>query len=116
MNKKFELILTDQNFVKYQLDINKILMEYIKNVDKKAIDEIVNNAQNVKTIIEIIKKYLAYYIFLTICAFYKDRKEIFINNIIEFSKNQPSYNFKIDDFFTSDSNSEIIKYFDLINH
>ena len=116
LNEKFMSMLNDQNFVKFQLEINKILMEYVKKIDRNSIDEIVNNAENVKTIIEIIKKYLAYYIFFTICAFYKHRKEIFINNVIEFSKNQPSYNFKIDNFFTSDSNSEIIKYFDLIKN
>lgn len=116
LNEKITAMLNDQNFVKYQLEINKILMEYIKNIDKKSIDEISDNPENIKTLTEIIKKYLAYYIFFTICASYKSKKEIFINNVIEFSKNQPSYNFKIDNFFNSDSNSEIIKYYDTIKN
>ena len=113
-NKEFLKIINEINFIKYQIEINKILIDYEKSIDKKDIEEIVTRKENIKTIIEIIKKYLGYYVFLTIAFFYKGKIETFINNTIEFFKNQPSYNFKIDNFFNSESNSNIIKFNELI--
>lgn len=102
------------NFVKYQSDINKILSNYIKNIDKTEINSVIQDPENTKKIIEIIKRYIAYYIFLLVAFFYKAKPDIFINNIVEFTKNQPNFNFKIENFFNSESNSIIIKFFELI--
>ena len=95
-NKEFHKLLNENNFVKYQLDINKWLSNYLKNINETEIFDIVQNQSNVNNIIEIIKRYLAYYIFLYIGFFYKGKKDTYINNVIEFSKNQSGFNFKIE--------------------
>ena len=41
---------------------------------------------------------------------------MFINNIIEFSKNQPGFNYKVDNFFNSDSNGIVIRFYSLIKN
>src|SRR5271154_4112765 len=81
-NKDFLKISTEPNFVKYQKLINNILTDYFKNIDKKEISEIITNQDNIVTIIEIIKRYICYYLFLTIGFFYETKRETFINNII----------------------------------
>lgn len=112
VSKYFEEI----NFVKHQLEINKIFSDYIKNIDKEEINNILNDVENTNKIIEIIKRYIAYYIFMTFAFFYKSKYETYINNIIEFSKNQPGFNFRIDNFFNSESNGIIIRFFSLIKN
>src|SRR3990167_3059770 len=87
-NKVFRQIIKELNFVKYQLEINNILRNYIAKIDTKEIQEITNNTDNTAKIVEIIRRYLAYYIFLAIGYFYNGRKETYINNIVEFTKNQ----------------------------
>ena len=114
--KEFNKILKEANFVKYQLDINKILISYEKSIDQKELNKLITNADNVNSITKIIKKYLAYYVFLIIGFHYQNKLETYINNIIEFSKNQASFNFKIENFFNSESNSNIIRFFNMIKN
>lgn len=103
-------IIKDDNFVKYQKDINQILSSYIELINKKDIEELVPDADNVNIIIEIIKRYLGYYTFMVIGFFYSGKKETYINNVIEFTKNQPSFKLRIDGFFNSENNSNIIRF------
>ena len=107
-------ILDEVNFIKYQIDINKIMTTYVSTIDETFIRDIVTSQENVNIVIDIIKRYIAYYIFLTIGFYYKHKKDMFINNVIEFSKNQPSFNFRVDNFFNGESNSNIIRLYDLI--
>ena len=72
-----------------------------------------NNEDNTEKLIELIKKYIAYYTILTIGFFYKGKYELFMNNVIEFSKNQHGFNLKIDNFFNSESNSLVFKFYQL---
>lgn len=113
-NKLFTKIIQESNFVKYQKDINAIMIEYINSINTEQIRELVKNSDSIHTITETIKRYIAIYLFLMIGFNYKGKDDTFINNIVEFSKNQPEYNYKIDKFFNSESNSQIIKYFILI--
>jgi hypothetical protein len=113
-NKMFIKIFQESNFVKYQKEINAIMIEYINGINTEQIRELVKNSDSIHTITETIKRYVAVYLFLLIGINYKGRDDTFINNIVEFSKNQPEYNYKIDKFFNSESNSQIIKYFTLI--
>ena len=112
VSKYFEEV----NFVKYQLEINKIFMDYIKNINIKEINDILKDEDNTKKLIELIKKYLAYYIFMTYAFFYSVKIETYINNIVEFSKNQPGFNYRIDNFFNSESNGFVIKFYSLIKN
>lgn len=116
LKKETDVFFRETNFVKYQLEINKLFINYIKQIDKNEINKILNDEDNTNKIIEIIKKYIAYYTFMSIAFFYKDKIEMFINNIIEFSKNQPGFNFKIINFFNSESNSTVIKFYYLIKN
>jgi hypothetical protein len=113
-NNVLEKIEKEQNFVKYQLKINQTIEDFLKTIKETDIRKIVNNVDNVKRIIEIIKRYTAYYIFLSIGYFYKWDKQIYINNLIEFTLNQTRFDFKIENFFNSENNNMVIKFFDLI--
>lgn len=115
-NKKLHNILTEVNFVKYQLDINNILSEYIKKLNLVDIKKTVLDVNNVTHIVNIIKRYISYYIFLSIGYFYDGKNDTYINNIIEFSKNQPTFKFKVPNLFNSENNAKIIKYYILIKH
>lgn len=106
----FSKIIEDSNFVKFQLEINKILLTYEKEINTTEISDIVNTEESNTMIINIIKRYLSYYIFLMIGITYKGKNETFINNLLEFSKLQGSYKYKVANFFNSDSNSLIIKF------
>ena len=108
-SKDFNKILQEINFVKYQKLINKILIDANKMIDKKEILKIIKVEENVPVIVEIIKKYLAIYLFLMIGIFFKGKKETFINNVVEFTKNQSSFDHRIDNFFNSESNGVLIK-------
>jgi hypothetical protein len=115
-NKDITKILSEINFVKYQLDINKLLVEYQQTINDKELYAVLNNEDNVLVIINMIKRYVAYYLFLTIGFHYNGKKETYINNILEFSKNQPSFNYKVTNFFNSQSNSNVIRFFSIIKN
>lgn len=115
-NKDFVKIIKESNFVKFQPEINKILIEYVSEISEKEIYDIVQNQDNVVVIIEIIKKYISYYFFLTIGFFYSGKQDTFINNIIEISRNQPTFQFKVENFFNSENNSNVIKFFAMIHN
>ena len=115
-NKDFIKITKESNFVKYQELLNKILIGYDKYIDKKKLNKIIRNPNNVNTIINILKKYIGYYVFLYIGFLYKDKRDTYINNVIEFSKNQHNFDYRITNFFNSESNSNIIRFFILIKN
>lgn len=109
-------IFKEPNFVKYQAEINNIVKRYVGTIDLKDIKELVKSNEAINTISEIIKRYVFCYLFLTIGFNYQSKSDTFINNIVEFTKNQPEHNFKIDNFFNSESNALIIKYNTMINN
>ena len=110
----YDKIMKDVNFIKYQKDINNILNIYSKILSDKEIYSFVTKNNNVIYIKNIINKYLAYYLFITIGINYKGNIKQFNNNIVEFNRNQSNYSISIDDFFNSESNSNIIKIIYLI--
>lgn len=114
--KEFPNIIKESNFIKYQPQINSLLLNYSKSINEKDITSIINNQDSVSTVTEMIKRYICYYFFLSVGFFYKNKLETFINNVIEFSKNQPSFKFKVDNFFTSETNANIIKYLTTIKY
>lgn len=116
VQKEFSGFLEEPNFVKYQLQINKHFGNYFDKISTKEINEILKDEDNTQKLINILKKYIAYYVFMYIGFFYKGKRDTYINNVIEFSKNQPGFNLRIDNFFNSDSNSIVIKYYVLIRN
>jgi hypothetical protein len=109
-------IIGEVNFVKFQKEINQILIDYTKTINISEIRELVKNEDTVQIIVNIIKRYISIYLFLTIGTFYKGKEDTFINNIVEFTKNQAGYGFKVENFFNSENNAAIVKYYSLIGN
>jgi len=116
LDKKAMKMFEEINFIKYQLDINNLLNGYFETIDKEDIIKILQDEINTQKMIDFIKKYIMYYTFATFAFYYKGKQDTFINNIIEFSKNQPKFNFKIENFFNSESNATTISMYILIKH
>lgn len=109
-------IFSEPNFVKYQKEINQIIINFTKSINLSEIKELVKSNDAVHAISEAIKRYVAFYLFLTIGFNYSSKDETYINNVVEFTKNQPEHNFKIDNFFSSESNALLIKYNTMIKN
>jgi len=106
-------ILNEQNFVKYQKDINNLINVYVTGI-KNDIRTLIIGEDNVNVVYNIVKKYLFYYIFMYIGFFYEEKDDIYMSNIVEFSKNQTQYGEKIINFFNTESNSISIKFYTMI--
>ena len=115
-DKTIKKINNDINFIKYQNEINDLIEKYIKTLPQKKINDIVKKEKSKEYIFNIIKKFLFIYVFLNISINYKGTLNNFINNILEFSKNQINFKIKITNFFNSESNSILIEYFNIINN
>jgi hypothetical protein len=107
-------LITEQNLVKYQKDINTSMELLFTLISQEEIKKLVNKDLNVLLLNNVIKKYIAYFIFLFIGIFSKSKIETFNNNLVEFSRNQTNYSIKINNFFNSESNSIIIKLISFI--
>jgi hypothetical protein len=118
--KVFERFSEDQNFVKYMNDIIDIIKLFIQELNIKEIENLINSKSHSKYIVEIIKRYCAFYIYLGIAYHYKGDRDLFITNIVETSKNIKDSTFNINNFYNSENNSKIIVMFsiikDIINH
>ena len=112
---EFKKLIKEVNFVKYQTQINNIIEFGQSLIPSDKINKLVSKKQNVILINEIISKFLCYYLFIMIGINYNGKIELFNNNIIELSRNQVNYSVKIDNFFNTESNSNIIKTINLIN-
>ena len=110
-NKKIDKLKDELNFIKSQKDINMFIGDYIKTIPTSEITSIVKKGDSYISIFDTLQRYIVLYVFLTIGMFYKGKADVFINNLIEFSRNQSEYPLKIDNFFNSDSNSQVIKLF-----
>ena len=110
----FLKIANDISFTKHQKEINDILSAFIKTINKKEIKDIVNSDSNVNTVINVISRHISYYLFLTLGYDYKGSDNSYISNVIDFTKNQSKFELKITNFFNIDSNTIIIKYFNII--
>ena len=111
----FSALVKEQNFVKFQKKINKILEFAMELISQKDVNKIVTKNNNVLLINNLVSKYLGYYLFILMGINYGGKIELFNNNLIEFSRNQASYGVKINNFFNSESNSGVIKTINLIN-
>lgn len=113
-NKKIEQIVKELNFVKFQSDINDILKKYISSLNMNELLDNVTNKDILNKFTEVVKKYITIYVFLFIGFSYKGTSTMYANNIIEFSKNQPEFGFKIENFFNSESNAFVVELYGFI--
>lgn len=111
--KMLKSIINEKDFVKYQADINELLLDFFNKYDINTINNIVKNEISINMIMNTVKRYIALYLLLFIAVKYQGNKNMFINNLIEISRNQSSYKFNVNNFFNSEHNSLIIKYYEL---
>lgn len=111
---KFNNLIKEKKFIKHQKQINKLIDYSNSLIQDNDLNKIVSMNSNVFAIRNVILKYLCYYLFILIGIYYADTIELFNNNLIEFSRNQINYSIKIDNFFNTDSNYNIIKIINLI--
>ena len=107
--KFFIKIKTETNFVKFQNMIIETIKKFISN--KYFVKLKQKWKDNYDEIIDIIKRYCAFYIYLGIAFFYIGDRDLFITNILETTRDQKNSSFIIKNFFNSENNSKIIKYF-----
>jgi len=110
-NKIYNELLKEKNFVRFQ----KKIISFIEDFMQKKQDTIKFD-KGASFIKQSIKTYLYYYFFIGLSYSYKGGRDTFITNLIEISKNQAKSKVSIKDFFTSESNSKIIKYYSIIKN
>ena len=102
------------NFIEYRDSINKFISDFTDNIDVIPIQEIIADKKNILKIIDIIKRYIAYYYFLFLAYYYSGTISEFRNNLIQYSKFQETSTFNIRNFFDTENNYQVIKYFKII--
>ena len=58
------------NYVEYHSQINTFIQEFMGTINIGEIQKLINNKENLIRILDIIKKYVAYYYFLSIAYYY----------------------------------------------
>ena len=110
-NDAIKKMFGKSDFIIYQTQIYDLMLNFVAlNIDKEEIKKLVKNNDTTYQIINSLKRYIAFYIFLLIGFYYTDKEETYINNIVEFSKNQYQSEYKIEQFFNSENNALLIKY------
>lgn len=106
-SKTFANILKVSNFSSKYESIIKLLDEQIKSTDFSEVKKILVDNKTSKIVIDILKSYIAYYIFVGIGYFYEDDINTYKNNVIEMSNMINKNMIDIPSFFTSQSNANI---------
>lgn len=114
-SKIYSEILREKNFVRFQQKMISFIEDFMTKHEKEI--NLKDKKENINNYVkQSIKTYLYYYFFIGLCYDYNGGRDTFITNIIEISKNQAKSKVSIKDFFTSDSNSRIIKYYGIIKN
>jgi hypothetical protein len=112
---KYDLLFKTKDYSKYQKELNDML-EFSENfISNDEVNKLVSKNSNVLLIKNVMLKYLSYYLYILIGLNYENKIEDFNNNLIEITNSQTKYSVKIDNFFNSESNSNIIKIVNLLN-
>lgn len=102
------------NYVEYRDKINAFIQKFVDGIDTNPIKELINNKENLDRIMSIVKRYVAYYYFLSIAYHYTGTIKDYINNLIQYSKLQENTTFNIRNFFDTENNSQLIHYYKII--
>lgn len=102
------------NYVEYRDKINKFIQNFMTSIDITPIQKLINNKENLLRILDIIKRYIAYYYFLSIAYYYTGTLKDFRNNLIQYSKMQENSTFTIKNFFDTENNYQIINFYRII--
>lgn len=112
----FEKTLLDNNFVKFQNNILKYIKTFVDTISRKQILDIIKKESYVDAILNIIKRYCGFYIYLGIAYYYKGNRDLFITNMVEISRFQKDAIYQIPNFFNSENNSKIITFYNDIKN
>jgi hypothetical protein len=115
-DKTFQMIVESKkiNFVEYRDKINLSIQQFIETINITEIQKIITSKENLVQIVNIIKRYVAYYYFLSLAFYYSGTIKDFRNNLIQYSKLQETSTFTIKNFFDTENNYQLIKFFKLI--
>ena len=102
------------NYVEYRENINDFLANFMKTIDVNPIKQLINDEANLIRILDIIKRYVAYYYFLSLAFYYVGTIKEFRNNLIQYSKLQENSTFTIRNFFDTENNYQIIHFYQII--
>lgn len=104
------IIEKKKNFVEFKEEINSFIASFMGKIDLNELNQILKNKENIKKIIEIIKRYVAYYYFLYIGVFYPGTEKEYGSNIFLYSELQKTSTFKVHNFFDGENNSQLINF------
>lgn len=115
-DEAFQLIVEGKkiNYVEYREKINKFIQKFMDSIDISPIQKLINNKENLLRILDIIKRYVAYYYFLSIAYYYTGTIKDFRNNLIQYSKLQENSTFTVKNFFDTENNYQIIYFYRII--
>jgi hypothetical protein len=112
----FKLLCEDTNFVKFQNNILSYIKKFLDTISKKDIISVIKNESYYESIMNIIKRYCAFYIYLGIAYYYDGGRDLYVTNIIESSKYIKESTIQITNFFNSENNSKIITFYNDIKN
>jgi len=115
-NNNMQTILKEVNFIKHQKKINDIVYSYIITLSTTEIQNVSQHAENENDVKELLTRYILIYLFIFIGINNNSSPEIFINNIIEFSKNQSGFKLKVKNFFNAPNNALIIDHYYIVRN
>lgn len=110
----FKLIIKKINFVEYREGINNFIQKFMETIDVDLIYSLIQNRANLIRILDIIKRYVAYYYFLTLAYYYPGTIKEFRNNLIQYSKLQEGSDVTIKNFFDTENNYQVVLYFKIV--
>src|SRR5579872_599227 len=99
------------NFAEYQHQINALIHSFMGTINISEIQKLINNKENLNRILDIIKRYLAYYYFLSMAYYYTGDIKTFRNNLIQYSKLQLTSDLVIKNFFDTSNNYQVITFY-----
>lgn len=92
--------------------LDSIIINYFDEMDTERITKLLISSDKIMHIVNLMKIYCLYYMFLFIGYFHKGNLDSFAGNIVEVSKKTQV---KIDGFFDSASTNNLLKNFEMIH-
>ena len=116
-NDVYNEIISDKNvnLVEYLPKINKFMSSVMENIDISYLRTLVGNQRNFSRIIEIIRRLIAYYYYLSIALHYSGSLESYRNNMVQVSKLQENSPSNIPGFYTTESNFQLVTLFKMVH-
>lgn len=112
----FHIIINEKkhNFVEYHQQLNNLIKSYVDSIDTAGIQKLITDKKNLQQIMDIVKRYITYYCFLYLAYYYDGNIKEFRNNLIQFSKLQETSKFHVKNFFDTENNYQVIRFFKII--